>query len=378
MMTTGGPGEVIATRTRLSRVRGEDGRLTCAGYDIEDLAEHATFEAVCHLLWNGSLPDEAGLSRLSDRLRAEMVVDDHILEIVRTVCASAHPMAVLRTAISAAGCTDPDAGDATPAAERRKAVRLTARAFTLSAAIGRFRSGLQTVAPRPDLGVAANFLYMLSGRVADPAFVRALDVALVLHAEHGMNPSTFTARLVAATKADMHSAVVAAIGALKGPLHGGANETVIRMLLEIGSADRAEGWIDRILNEGRRVPGFGHHEYRTIDPRAPILEGVARDLHDRSGNATLIEIAERVREVMTERMSERGKPVHPNVDFYSAPVYYALGIQPELFPNLFACARMAGWTAHVMEQRIENRMIRPVAEYTGPAERRIEPIPGRA
>jgi len=376
MATTGLEG-VVAAETRLSRVLGEAGRLTYAGYEIEDLAEHATFEETCHLLWSGRLPGRAELDRLTQRLREAAPVDARVLEIARMAAKSSHPMAVLRTAVSALAHFDPDAEDGSAPAHERKAIRLTAQAVTMTAAIARFRAGLDAVAPHPQLGLAANLLYMLRGEPADAVEARTMDVAFVLHAEHGMNASTFAARVAAGTLTDMHSAVVAAIGTLKGPLHGGANEGVMRMLQQIGTPEAADGWVRAALERGERIMGFGHRVYRTLDPRAPLLRAMAERLLERRDDAPWLRISERVQAVMAEEMERRGKKVYPNVDFFSASVYFTLGVPLELFPNLFACARMPGWTAHIMEQQKNNRLIRPSAQYSGPDGLRVVPIDER-
>jgi citrate synthase len=300
-----------------------------------------------------------------------------VLETLRMAARTAHPMALLRTGVSNLAHYDPDAEANDAAASERKAVRLTAQAVTLSAAIARFRAGLDAVPPRPDLGLAANFLYMLNGKEPDALEARTMDVAFVLHAEHGMNASTFAARVVMGTLSDMHSAVVAAIGTLKGPLHGGANEGVMRMLLRIGTPEAADAWVRAALARGERVMGFGHRVYRTLDPRAPLLKRMAERLLQRGGDAPWLRVAERVQVVMAEEMTRRGKKLYPNVDFFSASVYYTLGIPLELYTNIFACARMPGWTAHIMEQLQNNRLIRPDAEYTGPEGLRVEPIDQR-
>jgi citrate synthase len=369
---------VVVGTTRLSRVRAEEGELSYAGYDIRELAEHAAFEHVCHLLWHGSLPDGTAAATLSARLLAESAVADRILEITRSLAGDGHAMAVLRTALSAEGCADPDTGDLSSEAGLRKAIRLTARTLTLTAAIGRLAMGRGPIGPRPDLCLAANFLYMLHGREPDAESSRALDIALVLHADHGMNASTFAARVAAATLTDMHSAVVAAMGALAGRLHGGANEWVMRMLLEVDSPARADEWVRETLGRGDRIMGFGHRAYRTIDPRAPILERLSRLMQERNGDTRWTEVSSAIRRTVDAEMAARGRTLYPNVDFYSASLYHALGIPVELFPCMFACARMAGWTAHIMEQHRNNTLIRPDVEYTGPDGRSIETTPSRA
>jgi citrate synthase len=376
-MTTKGLEGVVAAETRISRVLGDEGRLTYAGYEIEDLAEHCSYEEVCHLLWHGSLPDRTALAALVARLHAAAPVGDPILEIVRMAPRSAHPMAVLRTAISALGQYDPDGEDNSAEAGLRKAERLTAQAVTVSAAIARLRDGHNAVRPHPELGLAANFLYMLRGTVPDATEARTMDVAFVLHAEHGMNASTFAARVAAATMTDMHSAVVAALGTLKGPLHGGANEGVMRMLQQIGEPATADAWVRAAIARGERIMGFGHRVYRTLDPRAPLLKRMAEQLLDGRGDARWLRISEQVQSTMRELMDARGKKIYPNVDFFSASVYVTLGIPLALFTNVFACARMPGWTAHIIEQQTNNRLIRPDADYTGPDGLRAKPIEER-
>ncbi|HEX6134141.1 MAG TPA: citrate/2-methylcitrate synthase [Longimicrobiales bacterium] len=362
---------VVIGQTAISRVDGEAGRLIYGGYPIEELAEHSTFEQVCHLLWYGDLPDPKQLEALRTRLSAALAVDGRVLDVVRSVAAGSHPMATLRTAVSALSATDPDAEDMSADANDRKAVRLTAQTITLTAAIERVRSGREPVPPRPDLSLAANLLHMMKGEPSDDLAERIIDAALILHAEHGMNASTFSARVTASTLADMHSAVTAAIGTLKGPLHGGANEQVMRMLLRIDRPENAAQWVRDALGRGERIMGFGHRVYRTLDPRAPILKRLAEQLLGQGGDTRWLEISEIIQDVMREEMDRKGRKVYPNVDFFSASVYYTLGIPLDLFTNLFACARMAGWTAHVKEQLTDNRLIRPKAEYVGPQDRSI-------
>ena len=263
-------------------------------------------------------------------------------------------------------------------ASLRKSIRLTAQTIEITAAIARLRGGAEPVPARPDLSLAGNFLQMLRGDVPDALEERIIDAALTLHAEHGMNASTFAARVTAATLSDLHSAVTSAIGTLKGPLHGGANEQVMRMLLEIADADSAAPYVRGRLARGEKIMGFGHRIYRTTDPRAPILKRLAQELVQRGGNTKWLEISDRIQETMREEMDRKGKAVYPNVDFFSASVYYTLGIPLDLFTNVFACARMAGWTAHVIEQNADNRLIRPASEYVGPKARRVRPIEERA
>jgi citrate synthase len=368
---------VVAAETRISLVDGARGVLSYGGYGIEDLATNATYEEVCHLLWYGELPTRARLDALKTRLADGLTVPAGVLDVVRLIAPGGHPMASLRTAVSASSAFDPDAEDMSLEAADRKAVRLTAHAITLTAAIDRIRSGREPVVPRRDLSLAANLLYMLRGAVPDELEERIIDAALILHAEHGMNASTFAARVTGGTLADMHSAITAAIGTLKGPLHGGANEQVMRMLLDVALPERADEYVRRTLAEGRKIMGFGHRVYRTLDPRAPILKRLAEQLAERAGEKRWLQIGERIQAAVRAEMDRRGKQLYPNVDFFSASVYYTLGIPVDLFTNLFACARMAGWTAHIIEQLQDNRLIRPESVYVGPAARAVYPIASR-
>jgi citrate synthase len=378
IMTTKGLDDAVAAQTRLSEVFGEAGRLVYAGYEIQDLAQNTTFEEVCHLLWYGELPTRGQLEDMARRINEGMVVDPRAIELLRLAEEETHPMVLLRTAVSALSFWDPDAEDNSAQASERKAIRLTGQAVTLSAAIGRLVSGREPVAPRSDLGLGANFLYMLNAEIPDAVSARTMDVAFTLHAEHGMNASTFAARVAAATLADMHGAVVAAIATLKGPLHGGANEGVMRMLLDIGSVEAAEPWVRRKLESGERIMGFGHRVYRTLDPRAPILRALAEEMMAKvGGDARWLRVSDRIQQVVREEMDRRGRKIYANVDFFSAPVYSTMGIPTSLFTNVFACARMAGWTAHVIEQQQDNRLIRPRSEYRGPADRRVVPLAER-
>lgn len=359
---------IVVADTRLSKIDGEAGTLIYVGYPIEELAEHATFEEVCHLLWHGELPSPSELEELRARLRAEYELPDPVRELIRTAPRDAHPMAVLRTAVSELGLEDPDAEDSSRDANLRKAIRLTARMASITAATARARAGLDPVEPRRDLPLAANLLYMMNGEEPEPQAARTMDVALILHAEHGLNASTFSARVTVATLADLYSAVTSAIGTLKGPLHGGANERVMQMLEKIGDVDNAEPWIREALERKEKVMGFGHRVYRAVDPRAPILRRLGAEL----GSSRWLDVSDRVREVMRQEMDRRGKKIYPNVDFYSASVYDKLGVPTPLFTNIFACARVAGWTAHILEQLDDNRLIRPKARYVGPDPRSMD------
>jgi citrate synthase len=363
---------VVVTDSRICFVDGIEGRLLYQGYDIHDLAGGASFEEVTYLLWHGDLPTRPQLDALNRDLTGARALPEPVVSLLRSVPKDALPMDVLRTAVSTLGLYDPDAKDNSFDASVRKSVRLTAQVATIVAAIGRLRAGKAPVAPDPKLGHAANFLYMLWGAPADAESVRAVDIALVLHADHELNASTFSARVTAATLADMHSAITSAIGTLKGPLHGGANEAVMRLLLEIGDAAKAVPAVSRMLAAKQKVPGFGHRVYKTEDPRATHLRQMSEVLGRQHGQSQWFEISRAIEQYML-----REKRIYANVDFYSASVYYALGIPIELFTPMFAVSRISGWTAHVLEQFADNRLIRPRAEYTGPRRRAFVPIDQR-
>lgn len=363
---------VVVTDSRICFVDGIEGRLLYQGYDIHDLAKGASFEEVAYLLWHGDLPTRTQLDTLSRDLVQARALPEPVVALLRAAPKDALPMDVLRTAVSILGLHDPDAKDNSTAASVRKSIRLTAQLATIVAAIGRLRAGNPPVAPDPSLGHAANFLYMLWGKPADAESVRAVDIALVLHADHELNASTFAARVTAATLADMHSTITSAIGTLKGPLHGGANENVMRMLLEIGTVAKAVPAIDRMLSAKQKIPGFGHRVYKTEDPRATHLRQMSEVLGRQHGQAQWFEMSRAIEQHML-----REKRIYANVDFYSASVYYALGIPIELFTPVFAVSRISGWTAHVLEQYADNRLIRPRAEYVGPRRRQFVPIEQR-
>ncbi len=355
--------DVVATSSAICFIDGDRGILAYRGYDIHDLASNATFEEVCFLLWHGHLPTRAELGQVQSELAAGRALPDGITRLMRQLPAG-NAMDTLRTLASALGLYDRDAADNSAAASYRKAVRLTAQIGSLVAAIGRVEQNQSPIDPDPALGFAANFLYTLTGRRPDALAVRAFDCALVLHADHELNASTFAARVAAATLTDIHSAVVAGICALKGPLHGGANADVMRMLLELGadaSPDRVEATIRGKLAKKEKIPGFGHRVYHTMDPRAVHLRQLSKDLGKRSGQPQWVEMSERI-----ESIVKAEKTLNANVDFYSASMYYALGIPVALYTPIFAVSRTSGWTAHILEQYANNRLIRPRAEYTGP------------
>ena len=355
--------DTIATSSAICHVDGDRGVLAYCGYDIHDLARHSTFEEVCYLLWHRRLPTRAELGDLQSQLAGARALPESILRLMRVLPAG-DSMDALRTLTSALAHDDPDARDASLQANYRKAVRLTGQLGTLVAALGRLNAGTGPIQPDPVLGHAANFLYMLTGERPDALARRAFDVALILHADHELNASTFAARVAAATLADMHSAIVGAIGALKGPLHGGANADVMRLLLEVGSGgpvEKAEDVVRVKLARKEKIPGFGHRVYRTEDPRATDLRQMSRDLGERAGQPVWFEMSRRI-----EALVKGEKKLNPNVDFYSASTYYALGIPIDLFTPIFAVSRVSGWTAHVLEQYAHNRLIRPRADYVGP------------
>lgn len=354
---------VVAASSAICHIDGARGVLAYAGHDVHDLARDACFEEVCHLLWRRRLPTRAELGDLRSDLAAARRLPEALPRLMRSLPA-VDAMDALRTLVSALAHVDPDEGDRSPAAAYRTAVRLTARIASVVAAWGRLAAGGGPIAPDPALGHAANFLLMLTGERPSPEAARALDVALILHADHELNASTFAARVTAATLSDLHSAAVAGVGALKGPLHGGANAAVMRMLLAIGEHaddERVERTVRDMLARKQKVPGFGHRVYRTEDPRATHLRRMSKELGERAGNTRWFEISQRIEAVMK---AETG--IDANVDFYSASTYHLLGIPIELFTPVFAVSRIAGWTAHVLEQYADNRLIRPRAEYVGP------------
>jgi len=363
---------IVVSETALGFIDGQQGRLVYRGFDIHDLAEHASFLETLYMLWHGELPDRARLEALERELAGQRRLAPGVLEVLRGLPSDANPMTVLEASVAAMGAFDEEAGDNSREAELRKAGRITAKIPTVIAAFGRLRDGKEPVEPDPELRHAANFLYMLRGEKPKEVEAKALDTSLLLYLEHGFNASTFTCRVIASTLADLHSAVVGGIAALKGELHGGANEKAMRMLLEIGEVDRAEDWVDEALVEHRKIMGFGHRVYRTEDPRATHLRQMSEDLSKALGDPKWHEIARKVEETMLDR-----KGIHCNVDFYCGIVYYTLGIPLDLDTPLFAAGRIGGWSAHVMEQHGDNRIIRPRAEYTASRDRGYVPIDER-
>ena len=362
---------VVAAQTRISDVDGREGKLFYAGYDIADLAAHATFEETIHLLHHLELPTAAQLSETVATLRAESSLDPLLVELVGSLAGRTGPMTTLRTAVSAAAALDPDDQES-PEANLRKAYRLMAKTPQIIATYQRLRTGADAIEPRDDLGIAANFLYALTGKEPDAQVARDFDVVLVLYADHTLNASTFAGRVAAATLADMYAAATAAVATLQGPLHGGAITEVREMLDEIGSPDRAPDWVREKLGRKEKVMGFGHRVYKTWDPRATVLHDIAERLGRHFGETRWFDTSMRVQETVME-----AKRLYPNVDFYTASVYSALGLPPDLYTPLFAAARMAGWTAHIREQYADNRLIRPDSEYVGPEPRSWQPLASR-
>lgn len=363
---------VVAGESAISTIDGERGILSYRGIDIHELARHSTFEEVVFLLHKGSLPTLDQLSAFRAHLARERPIPDALLSVIRALPRTAHPMTTLRTAVSALGGLDPDASDDGLPAASRKAMRLVAQMATVVAAIDRVRNGRAPVAPDGQLSHAANFLYMLTGERPSDSAARAMDVALILHADHEFNASTFAARVAASTLADVHGAITAAVATLKGPLHGGANEAVMRALEEIGRPERAAGWVAETLAAKRKVMGFGHAVYRTEDPRATHLRQLSRSVGEESRQRKWYDIS-----AALEAAVRSGKPLYPNVDLYSAPLYRALGIPTDLFTPVFAVSRVAGWTAHVLEQLANNKLIRPESEYVGPRDVPYVPLAQR-
>ncbi len=368
--------DVVAGSTAISYV-GHEGVLLYRGCDIDDLATHASYEEVAHLLLVGHLPNRSELDAFSDALRAERELSSFLQRLTADLSGSGQPMDVLRTVVSASASEDADEGDNSAEANLRKAVRLTAKIPTIFASYVRQREGKRPIAPDRSLGHAANLAHMLFGDDAPPEASKVLNVALILQADHGFNASTFTARVVASTTADLHAAITAALGALKGPLHGGATDGTMRMLQEVGSPDRVDDWLRRGFEQkGFRVPGFGHRAYRSFDPRAKHFYRFARELADRTGNTTFVDIQERLLQLAPPLISNPGYRF-ANVDFFAATTYNLLDISADLGTSVFACGRMAGWCAHVMEQHADNRIIRPESEYTGPRDLKYVPLDRR-
>jgi len=357
---------VVVDTTAVSKVNPETNSLLYRGYPVQELSERCTFEEVAFLLWNGELPDPAQLATFEQLERSRRRLPEVAKAAIDLLPVDAHPMDVVRTAVSAIGAADPNAADSDPEANLDKAITLFAQLPAIVAYIQRRRRGLDLVEPRDDLGYSANFLHMTFGEVPDLVVVTAFDVSMILYAEHSFNASTFTARVVTSTLADLYSAVTAAIGALKGPLHGGANEAVMHVFDEIGSADRAVAWLDTALAEKRKIMGFGHRVYKNGDSRVPTMKASLDTLIREYDRPDLGELYATLEAAMDER-----KGIKPNLDYPSGPAYHLIGFETELFTPLFVASRVTGWTAHIREQLEANALIRPLSHYVGPGQRAV-------
>jgi citrate synthase len=372
---------VLVAESALSDIDGEAGRLVYRGYDIEDLARETSYEEVLYLLWNGELPDQASLAEFADSMAAERAIDDYVLDALDALAADDElPMSALRTGVSMLSASEPepdaDPGDADAA--RRKGRRVVAKIPTILAAYDRCRRGEKPVEPRADLDHAANFLYMLTGEEPGDVAAETFDMALILHADHGLNASTFTAMVVSSTLADVYSSITGGIGALSGSLHGGANQDVMETLQEIHESPlEAREWVEKQVEAGNRIPGWGHRVYETKDPRAKILHDKLADLSDADGYDSWLEYTTTIEEFLTEEQGLPESGIAPNVDFYSGAVYDKLGIPVDMYTPIFAMSRVGGWVGHVLEYQSDNRLIRPRGRYTGPDGREATPIEER-
>ncbi|MNH93205.1 Citrate synthase 2 [compost metagenome] len=370
MTATKGLEGIVATTSSISSI--VDGVLTYRGIDIDDLAENATFEEVIYLLWFGKLPTQSELEKLQSDLNEHAQVPDEVIQQIKLFPANSNSMAALRTAVSSLALYDKEANEMSPEANIRKAIKLQAQLPSLIAAYARIREGKEPLAPKGYPSIAANFLYQLTGNEPDKVAIEALDKALVLHADHELNASTFAARVTVATLSDIYSGITSAIGALKGPLHGGANEAVMAMLEDIGTVDNVEAYVSDRLERKDKIMGFGHRVYKNGDPRAKHLQKMSHELGKLTGNLKWYEMSIQIDEIVTGR-----KGLKPNVDFYSASVYTTLEIPRDLFTPIFAISRTSGWAAHILEQYENNRLIRPRAEYTGPVNQKYIAISER-
>jgi citrate synthase len=371
-MTKGGLEDVVAATSTICDIIGPLGKLTYRGIDIHDLARNSSFEETTYLLWFGALPTREALHEFSAQLASHRPLPTQVLTIMKDFPRTATPMDALRTALSALAFYDPQAHDPSREANVEKAMRVTAQTATIVAAYEQIRRGRPPVEPEPDGSHAESFLRMLFGAEPDQLFVRAMDLALILHADHELNASTFAARVTAATLADMYSAMVSAIGALAGPLHGGANEQVMKMLQKIGEPSRVEAYVTETLQAHQKISGFGHRVYKTEDPRATHLRQMSKELGEHIGNLRWYEISRKLEEAVMQQ-----KHLYANVDFYSASCYFTMGIPIDMFTPVFAVSRTAGWAAHVLEQYADNRLIRPRAEYLGEKDVAYVPIDRR-
>jgi citrate synthase len=370
---TAGLEDVIANTSDICFVDGREGRLIYQGYDIHDLVDgNASFEEVIYLLWHGQLPTMQELTELKNLISQQRKLHPKVLEFLHDVRKDANAMEVLRTAVSFAGLYDEDNGDESIAANVRKATRLVAQVPSMVTAFERIRNGQSVIEPDASLSLAGSFFHLLTGHKPTEFVEKAFNIALILHADHELNASTFSARVTAATLSDIYSAITSAVGTLKGPLHGGANEQVMNMLLEVGDPAEIDTYIHDALEQKRKIMGFGHRVYRTEDPRATHLRRLSKEAGELAGETKWFEMSQ-----VIERVVKEQKGLNPNVDFYSASMYHSMGLPTHLFTPIFACSRVSGWTAHVLEQYRNNRLIRPRADYTGPTNCKFVPIEQR-
>lgn len=363
---------VVAAQSKIGDVNGEQGILIYQGYDIHDLAEHATFEEVVYLLWHGELPTQTQLDALKSEIRANYAIPAEIVAGMKFMPKDADPMDVLRTCVSALDFYDKNGHGTDRESAMKAAIKLTGQIGTIAAAWDRIRNGKDVVSPDSSLSIAENFLYMLRGTKSDADEARMFDVCLILHADHELNASTFTTRVVAGTLADMYGCVTAGIAALAGPLHGGANTAVMKMLIEIDDLDKIDTWVDDALANKKKIMGIGHAVYKTEDPRATWLRRYSKQMAEKTGVSKWFDMSQRIEKLMLEK-----KGMHPNVDFYSASTYYLMGIPLDLYTPIFAISRISGWTGHILEQYANNKLIRPRAEYIGERDRKYVPVSER-
>ncbi len=364
---------VVVDTTRISKVMPEINALVYYGYPVQELAEQCSFEEVAWLIWHGELPNTGQLAEFQTEERRQRELSADLLTVLQRCPRSAHPMDVLRTGVSFLGTEDTEPENQDAATNLRRSISLLAKIPTMVAAFYRQRKGQEVIAPRRELGISENFFLMSQGRVPAPEVVKAFDASLVLYAEHGFNASTFTTRVVVSSLSDIYGGVTAGIASLKGPLHGGANEAVMQMLLEIGEPSRAREWLLTALRQKRKVMGFGHRVYKKGDSRVPTMKKYARQMAEFTGQTKWLDIADTLEATMGEQ-----KGIHPNLDFPSGPAYHMMGFDTDMFTPFFVMARITGWTAHMLEQLANNRLIRPLSEYTGPGERHVVPLSRRA
>lgn len=363
---------VHSDTSRVSKVFDETNTLTYFGYPVQELAEHCRFEEVAYLLWHGELPTDDQLKVFEKQERAERAISPQLLEVLKQFRKDAHPMDTLRTAVSFLGVEDPEAADNSKAANLRKSIRMMAKIPTIIAADFRIRKGQQPIAPKSDLTMAENFFHMYFGEVPDAKVVRCFDASLTFYAEHGFNASTFTARTIVSSLSEIYAAVTGAIGSLKGPLHGGANEAVMHMLLQIGETSKAQAWIDDALANKKLVMGFGHRVYRNGDSRVPYMTHYFHEMAKIKNGQKWVEIEDILSKTFIEK-----KGIHPNLDFPVGPAYYLMGFEIPIFTPIFVISRITGWTAHIMEQLEDNKLMRPLSVYNGVPQRPVQPISKR-